>query len=875
MLSSKAGHSLKENFGRKVIASFIAVIIAVLLVFTLFAAVNESGKAKENLREEGEMLSGLLSHSSIVGVFAENKQSLRQASEGIIGVKDVVSVSIYNAGLQLLYARDKASYGKNASPLLKSSVEGLVAAQSFGISETYHTFEVSRPVVIKPVAEADESLYFGRADEGKTGKVIGYVRIVLSKDSYHKEIFSLLVRNTVIMLVFIIASIVIVSFAVKKVTRPLNNLTSSVIALGRGMPVEPVPVETDDEIGSLAEAFNSMVVARGRAEESLIQSEQRFRLIAETIAEVFWIADVEISRMIYVSPAYVRVWGRSRESLYENTRSRFDAVHEEDRERLLAAFEAKKTGGSYECEYRIVRPDGAVRMIWESGYPVRDEAGRLTSYVGVSHDITERKQAEAARQEYEQRFKAIFDAATDGIVVAGEGRFVMANEAFCTMLGYAPEEIVQLGIPDIHPAQDRPRILAEFESHFLREKDISLDLPVQRKDGSVFYADISSALFTVGTQTYIVGIFRDITERKRAGEALRSSQETLQKIIDGSSAVIFAKDLDGKYLFVNSLWEQLFHVSKSGIIGKTDRDIFPAETAAAFKEADLKALQAGTTIEAEEKVPQDDGLHYYISLKFPLYDNSGKPYAVCGLATDITERKRAEEKLRLYHEQLVALALELSRTEARERRSIAIDLHDTVGQALAVAKIKLALLQRVVPSGIIARDLDDVRSQLDRAIQYTRSLTVELSPPTLYDFGLEAAVEDLASQIQERHTLSVTVKKSGSGRDELSEELRILLYKTVRELLMNVVKHAAASKASIAIHDDGRQISVIVEDNGKGFEAVKSDLRPGRHGGFGLFSIRERLRLLGGRLEVESAPGRGARVVVTAPSRGQEKKGAE
>ncbi|HSQ78201.1 MAG TPA: sensor histidine kinase, partial [Nitrospirota bacterium] len=257
------------------------------------------------------------------------------------------------------------------------------------------------------------------------------------------------------------------------------------------------------------------------------------------------------------------------------------------------------------------------------------------------------------------------------------------------------------------------------------------------------------------------------------------------------------------------------------------------------------------------------------------YDNSGNPYAVCGMATDITERKRTEEKLRLYHEQLVALTLELSRTEARERRSIAIDLHDTVGQALAVAKIKVGLLQRAVPSGIIARDMDEVRSQLDQAIQYTRSLTSELSPPTLYDFGLEAAVEDLATQIQERHALSVTVKRSGHARGELSEELRILLYRTVRELLMNVVKHAAASNASITIQNDDWQISIIVEDNGKGFEAAKNDLHPGRHGGFGLFSIRERLRLLGGHLEVDSTPGRGARVVVTAPIRDREKKGAE
>ena len=752
MMNNKFRFSVKESFGLKMLASFIVVIVVVLSVFTLFAVVHASNKAKAGLREQGKMLSRLLAHGAVVGVFAENEKMLANASEGALGLKDVVSISIYNSRLKILYAKSKTPSERDASPLPENSVQDLEAAQSTSVIETAHTFEVVRPVMIKSASKSNESLYFGGAIENESEKVTGYVRIVLSKDSYHKEILSLLTRNAVILLVLIFSSIVIIHLAVKKITGPLKKLTQNVKALEKGLPVEQTPVETADEVGNLASAFNAMVVARGQAEKSLRQSEQRFRLIAETIKEVFWISDVEVSRMIYVSPAYERVWGRSRESFYENPQSFFDAVHKEDRDRMLAAFEAKKAGGSFECEYRIVRPDGTVRMIWDSGYPVRDGDGRLTSYVGVAHDIT---------------------------------------------------------------------------------------------------------------------------VRWRAEDALRSSQETLQKIIDGSSAVIFAKDLDGKYLFINSLFEQLFHVSKSEIIGKTDDDIFPAETAAAFKEADLKALQAGTAIEAEEKVPQDDGLHYYISLKFPLYDNSGKTYAVCGLATDITERKRTEEKLRFYHEQLVALTLELSRTEARERRSIAIDLHDTVGQALAVAKIKLALLQRVVPSGIIARDLNEVRSQLDRAIQFTRSLTVELSPPTLYDFGLEAAVEDLASQIQERHALPVTIKKSGCARDKLSEELRILLYKTVRELLMNVVKHAAASKASIAIQDDGRQISVIVEDNGKGFEAVKNDSHPGRHGGFGLFSIRERLRLLGGRLEIESAPGRGTRVVVTAQSRGQEKRGAE
>lgn len=142
---------------------------------------------------------------------------------------------------------------------------------------------------------------------------------------------------------------------------------------------------------------------RKKAEELLQKSEERFRLITGTIDEVFWIADIEIARMLYISPGYERIWGYSRLSLYKDPNSFIDAVHPEDRDRMLFNLKLQKNGQPYDHEYRIIRPDGEVRWIWDHGYPVRNETGLLTCYVGVAHDITMRKQADEERKKLEEQ----------------------------------------------------------------------------------------------------------------------------------------------------------------------------------------------------------------------------------------------------------------------------------------------------------------------------------------------------------------------------------------------------------------------------------------------------------------------------------------
>jgi len=208
------------------------------------------------------------------------------------------------------------------------------------------------------------------------------------------------------------------------------------------------------------------------------------------------------------------------------------------------------------------------------------------------------------------------------------------------------------------------------------------------------------------------------------------------------------------------------------------------------------------------------------------------------------------------------LALKLSMAEARERRRIAEELHDHLGQYLALAKMKLSAFNGNTIFCGHEQELLEIQGLLDKAIHYTRHLTMAVSPPMLYELGLVPALQWLADQYGKRHDLRITVQAT-TPVPEFEDDIRGMIYRSMRELLLNVVKHAGARHVELSIHcASGRMIMSLVDD-GRGFSP--ESLEPGSGHGFGLFSIRERLRHLGGHLELESRPGHGTRVTLQCP----------
>ena len=235
------------------------------------------------------------------------------------------------------------------------------------------------------------------------------------------------------------------------------------------------------------------------------------------------------------------------------------------------------------------------------------------------------------------------------------------------------------------------------------------------------------------------------------------------------------------------------------------------------------------------------------------------------------ERKVAERTAELlaHRQRLRELVAELGRTEQRERYRVAGDLHDNLAQLLAVCKMKVSAVEaQVSPGSKAARDAAEAKRLLGEGIDYTRSLMTDLSPPAVTDEKLETTLQ-WAVQRAEKHGLKVRVV-SDERPKPLDDDVRRLLLQAAGELLLNVAKHAGTAEATVSVERVGAHALLTVSDGGRGFDPEAGAAAPAASGGFGLFNLRERLQLTGGRLEVESRPGRGTTVRVVAPLRAQD-----
>jgi len=414
-------------------------------------------------------------------------------------------------------------------------------------------------------------------------------------------------------------------------------------------------------------------------------------------------------------------------------------------------------------------------------------------------------------------------------------------------------------------------------------------------DGKVF----SFAITPVIDADYANLYGRDITERKQAEEYLCR----YECIVLNSNDMIALMDSDFTYLAANEGYVKAFGMSNEEVIGHTAPDVFGEEFFGRVIRPHAEECLSGHEVHYQDwfNLPAY-GQRYMDIAYFPYRGQDKQVRGFVVHARDITERKKVEEALQKAHDeleirvmerteqlqntvgtlqsevtdrikaeeqiradqrQLRHLATELLLAEERERRAIATELHDSIGQILAFSSIELGNMTK--SSSVQAtKDLKRVRKHIDQAITAMRTLTLDLSPPILYTFGLEAAVEQLAEQYSEEHGFRYNLM-CGDDSKPMSNEIEVLLYRSVRELFVNIAKHAKANTVKIAVDRVDNMIKITIEDDGVGFDQSKVGNVSDELKGFGLFSIRERLSHFGGSFEIQSGLGRGTKVMLTAP----------
>jgi PAS domain S-box-containing protein len=507
--------------------------------------------------------------------------------------------------------------------------------------------------------------------------------------------------------------------------------------------------------------------------------------------------------------------------------------------------------------------------------------------IAFENEMAERKRTEVKIRESRDYLENLTDSMADAVysVKMPERKIEWINDSF-KVLGYDPDECIGRTTEFLYPSKESFIAFAEKMARALEEgKEIlHTEQILRKKSGDLFPAEITLSFFKKeGELISTTAILRDISERKQTEALLRDNEEKLRHLVEQSPLSIQIFSRDGRIIQINEAWKALWGISEEmlpEVLDKynvlEDEEVRKTGTMPLIERAFMGESVILPMIEYDSSITLENfetdgagGRKVYVQARFyPIKNRNGEVVNVVSIEENITERKLAEEEIQNYQKRLKALASQLTIAEEKERRAIAADLHDHVGHSLALARMQLS---EVLESNsdlertVLVKDISHIMLQ---ALQDTRSLIFELSSPSMDEIGLRAAVSEwLEEQIEKRYGIKTKFFDNidNSQKVVLDENIRAILFRNVRELLTNVVKHARANQVTVSMEHADEVLKIVVQDDGVGFDYTPESQTVTSEGGFGLFSIQERMADMGGNLEIGSQPGKGCMAILNMP----------
>jgi two-component system cell cycle sensor histidine kinase/response regulator CckA len=763
--------------------------------------------------------------------------------------------------------------------------------------------------------------------EGESGQVIG--ALVLEYTPLYNELMQLTrgtIRHVVLTGFCSVAIALLIAFYVgRSVARPLQQLTTVATGFASGRTDLPMPAPRKDEIGVLATAFDNMVQKRQRAEnklrrlrdelevrvvervaelaksnealrtenterkrveETLRESEEKFRQFADNITDVFWMTSPDLSAIHYVSAGYELIWGRSTESLYTNPHQWVEAILSEDRERAFGVFaRLMENVPEVSVEYRVARPDGTVRWVHDRGFQVRDSAGNLLRLAGIATDITERKQSEEVLQRQKTELQVLFDLTPAMIFFKDtENGILRVNKRLAEMIGKSVEEIEGKPSPEILSQEEAKYYADDLEVIHSRMPKLGIVETIRDREGKevLVQTDKVPVCDQAGKVTGIVVMCQDITERNRAEEALRLLNSAVVQSREAILITDAALDLPGpKIVFVNPAFTQMTGYTAAEAIGRTPRILQGSRTDKTVLNRLRQNLERGEVFEGEVINYRKDGKEFDLEWQItPLRDTSGKITHFLAIQRDITTRKRFEAQL--FQSQKMETVGKLAGGVAHEFNSIMTAI---IGQS--------EFLLDDLPAGSpLGKNALEIRRAAGRAATLTRQLLAygrkQLLQPENLDLNqvigsMEGMFHHLMGgnvdmQIVPGHALQSVQADAGQ-----IEQVIMNMAINARDAMPNGGK-LMLETANISIDEEsvgrypemkpGDYVMLAITDTGLGmspevkaraFEPFFSTKEVGRGTGLGLSTCYGIIKQSGGHISVYSEPARGATFKIYLP----------
>jgi PAS domain S-box-containing protein len=629
--------------------------------------------------------------------------------------------------------------------------------------------------------------------------------------------------------------------------------------------------ERSTELQEVNEQLQAEVTIRKQIHEALRSERDYSESLVETAQTIVLVLDTE-GRIVRFNPYMEEISGyRIEEVQGKDWFVTFLPKHirQHTRELFLEALEDIQA----RCNVNvIITKDGREREIEWHDKALRGADGNASGLLAVGQDITERRQAEEALRESEERYRDLYQNAPVAYfsVSTADGSITECNTAATQLLGYDGETLTQMKVLELYA--DTPDGIAKAKEVFSRflvgESIRDVELQMKHKDGTPIW--ISLSLEPVrgrdGSITESRSMAIDITTRKQAEEALKLERDLMSAIFDTTGTLIVLVDTEGRIVHFNKSAERMTGYTFDKVHGKRFWDLFAIPGETETLKAVFEPLKSGSIPPGpyENHWVMNDGTRRLIAWTGnALLDKSGTVEYIAATGIDVTERRRAESLL-AEQENIRIYAHLVTQTQELERRRISRELHDETVQSLARLGLDIDRLtnsKQKLPEDV-RESLEELRKRTDDILQGVRRFSQALRPPMLEELGLLDSLRWMADNLTGQHGLTVSVRVLGKPR-RLPPQKELVLFRIAQEALQNVWKHSQATEAVVTAEFNQQGIRLSITDNGRGFEMPERVGDFARLGKLGAMGMQERAALAGGTFSVHSEPNAGTTVTVS------------